>query len=149
MSKWAAVGAVAGIACALFLGGKWLMHVDQEGQYSAYVREYATDWRSSTLRGVPQQDRVWLAEHHDMVLAEGQASCAWLEKLPEVPDIVPSGDADSGKIREQYLDETSSSTQMAVNERTRSGVITGAWAYLCPDIKYSRTSPSIDPDELD
>jgi hypothetical protein len=142
MGKWAFVAAAA-VPVVLF-GGTWLIDFGHEAEFFGYVHENAVHFRNKELKDVTQHDRAWLDEHRDIVLADGRAACEWLEQFPEAPEIVPSGDADSAEFRARYIQQTRESTQMAVSKRTRIAVLAGAWEYLCPGTRDSRTSPSFE-----
>jgi len=118
-----------------------------EAGFVAYVDEYVPSWWSSELKGVPARDHAWLESHPEAVLAEGDAACAWLADQPVVPELVPSGGASSGVMSVRYREATVNVTSLEVHEWTRSGVVAGAWAYLCEATHETRTSPeSDDPD---
>jgi hypothetical protein len=135
--KW--VFLLAGTASVLAFGLYWFDGYVNKVQFFGYVQKYSR---------VSQHDREWLDEHHDLVLADGRAYCDWLAQFPEVPDVVPSGEADVGKFRMRYIHATAASTEMAVSERARNTVVAAAGAYFCDGTVESRTSFSVPEDQL-
>jgi hypothetical protein len=134
MWKRVAVAGCAGLLAGSFLW--WEGHNDRV-QFHSYIQDYA-----------PREERAWLDDHHDIVLAEGRAFCDWLEQFPEVPEVVPSGEADVGKFRMRYISATAATTDMAVSERARVTVLAGAGAHFCNGTVDSRTSFSVPEEDL-
>lgn len=124
-----------------------MFRVHRESQFSGYWHTYLPDWRSSASRGVPKRDREWARSHPQAVLAEGYAACAWLVSQPTVPDLVPSGAATVSRMSRRYQYETVATTKVDIDERSRSTIVVGAWAYLCPSTRSSRTSPQSPNDD--
>lgn len=124
-----------------------LVYPRDEAGYRAYVDEYVPGWWSSGLKGVPERDKAWLEAHPDAVLAEGDAACRWLAEQPPVPELVTSGTATVGATAARYLDASQPVSAVDVHEWTRSGVVVGAWAYLCPATRETRTSPVSNEDD--
>lgn len=128
-------GAAVGLALSLY----WFNGYVNKVQFFAYIEKYSH---------VPQPERNWLDEHHDLVLADGRAYCDWLAGFPEVPEVVPSGEADLGKFRARYVKSTADSTELAVSDRARYTVLAAAGAYFCHSTVESRTSFSVPEEQL-
>lgn len=118
-----------------------VMYPRDEAGYLDYVEEQVPGWWSSELKGVPELDRAWLQRHPDAVLEEGDAACAWLADQALVPDLVPSGAASVSGMIGRYQRATIDATSVDIHEFTRSGLVAGAWAHLCPATRETRTSP--------
>jgi hypothetical protein len=134
----------------LFVGSgaaEAMIRVHRESQFNGYWHTYLPGWGSSASPGVPQRDRAWTREHPDAVLAEGYAACAWLAAQPQVPDLVPSGAATVDAMARRYQGATAASTNVDIDERSRSTIVVGAWAYLCPGTRDSRTSSQSASDD--
>ena len=112
-----------------------------EVAFVAYEDRNFPGWSSSGSRGVPARDRDWADQHPEAVLAEGDAACAWLDSQPDVPDLVPSGSATVETTALRYLEKTSDSTGVDIDEQSRARIVIGAWAYLCPGTRDAHTSP--------
>ena len=130
---------MAGAAVVLALSMSWFNGYVNKVQFFGYIQKYSH---------VPQPERTWLDEHHDVVLADGRAYCDWLAQFPEVPEVVPSGQADVGKFRVRYVKATADSSQLAVSDRARYTVLAAAGAYFCHGTVDSRTSFSVPEEQL-
>ena len=126
-----------GCAGALAASVIWWEGHNDRVQFFGYIQEYA-----------PKKERAWLDDHHEVVLAEGRAFCDWLEQFPEVPEVVPSGDADVGKFRMRYITTTETATEMAVSDAARVTVLAAAGAHFCDGTVESRTSYSVPVEQL-
>lgn len=134
MWKWAVAASCAAVlAAALF----WFDAANDRLQFYGYIQKYA-----------PREERVWLDDHHEVVLAEGRAFCDWLGQFPEVPEVVPSGEADVGKFRMRYIRATEATTGMAVSDRARVTILAAAGVHFCDGTVESRTSFSIPEEQL-
>lgn len=134
-------GVLVSAAGAVVLAGSWYWfdgYVDRV-QFFGYIQKYSH---------VSQAEDDWIDEHHDLVLADGRAFCEWLAEYPEVPDVVPSGEADIGLFRKRYINATADSTDLAVGYRARNTVVAAAGAYFCDDVVESRTSFAVPVEEL-
>jgi hypothetical protein len=117
----------------------WFNGYVDKVQFFGYIEKYSH---------VPKPERVWLDEHHDLVLADGRAYCEWLAQFPEVPEVVPSGEADVGTFRSRYVRDTADSTELSVSDRARYTVLAAAGAYFCDSTVESRTSFSVPEEQL-
>ena len=141
----AIIGAIGVVAGLVVITGTAIAarHANprDEGAFVAYEDRVFPGWSSSGSRGVPARDRDWADQHPEAVLAEGDAACAWLDSQPDVPDLVPSGSATVETTALRYLEKTSESTGVDIDERSRAWIVIGAWAYLCPGTREAHTSP--------
>jgi hypothetical protein len=137
MRRWGLL--LVGVAAVLGLSMYWFNGYVNKVQFFGYIQKYSH---------VPQPERTWLDEHHDLVLAEGRAYCDWLSQFPEVPEVVPSGEADVGKFRARYVRVTAASTELTVSDRARATVAAAAGAYFCHGTVDSRTSFSVPEEQL-
>ena len=135
--RWGLLFAGGTVVFALAL--YWFNGYVNKVQFFGYIQKYSH---------VPQPERTWLDEHHDLVLAEGRAYCDWLSQFPEVPEVVPSGEADVGKFRARYVRATAASTELTVSDRARATVAAAAGAYFCHGTVDSRTSFSVPEEQL-
>jgi len=124
-----------------------ITHPRDEVAFATYVDRYVPGWRSSTSRGVPARDRDWIERHPDAVLIEEDASCTWLASQPDVPSLVTSGSATVGATQGRYLQQTVGSTVVDIDERSRSGIVAGAWEFLCHGAREAHTSPASTYDD--
>lgn len=134
MWKPAAAAACIGLLVFSFFG---LERHNDRVQFYGYIQEYA-----------PREERLWLDDHRDLALADGLAFCDWLEQFPEVPEVVPSGEADVGKFRSRYISATAAPTDLNVSDRAQITVLAAAGAHLCDSTVESRTSFSVPEEEL-
>ena len=136
MRKW---GLLAVTALALTLAWNWFDGNVEKVEFFGYIHKYSHN---------SEQSQAWLDAHHDLVLADGHAFCDWLAEFPEVPDVVPSGEADVGKFRMRYIHSTTASTEIAVSDSARITVLAAAGAYFCNGTVESRTSFSVPEEQL-
>jgi hypothetical protein len=123
------------LACSL----SWWEGYNARVQFHAYIDRYA--------QSTPAE-RIWLDDHREPVLADGRAFCDWLEQFPEVPEVVPSGEADIGRFRMRYIEATSASTEVAVSDRGRNSVLAAAGRHFCDGTVESRTSFAVPEEQL-
>ena len=147
----AVLGAVSLVIGVAYVAGpavaERILHPRDEDAFIAYVDRYFPGWWSSVSQEVPARDRAWVERHPDAVLAEGEAACAWLESQADVPGLVPSGSVTVGAMIGRYKQESASSTGVDVDERSRSSIVAGAWAYLCHGAREAKTSPATTDDD--
>ena len=133
---WKFAAAVIGVGVLVF-GLFWLDGSNDKVQFYGYIQKYA-----------PRDERPWLDDHRELALTDGRAFCDWLEQFPEVPEVVPSGDADIGRFRSRYIETTAASTEMAISSAGRITVLAAAGAYFCDSTVDSRTSFSVPEEDL-
>src|SRR5204863_1811278 len=68
-----------------------ILHRRDAGAFNDYVSTYIDGWRSSRDPGGQRRDKAWALAHPNLVLAEGDQACAWLEKQPDAGQVDPSG----------------------------------------------------------
>jgi hypothetical protein len=137
MRKWLLL--FIGVGGVLTVAWYWFDGTVEKAQFFSYIQKYSH---------VPQDEDDWIDQHRDVVLADGRAYCDWLTRFPEVPEVVPSGDADVGKFRLRYVQATAASTEVDVSDGARMTVLAAAGAYFCHDTVDSRTSFSVPEEQL-
>jgi hypothetical protein len=95
----------------------------------------------------PEEDEYWVAQHPEMVLAEGDLACTWLEDQPGAPDTDRSGAYSVDTLVRRYLSETETTRVAELSSMGLSSVVDGAWEHLCGAVREDRTAPMASEDD--
>lgn len=131
----AVVAAVALAATAAWAGAPG--DSVREARLLDYLDKYMLDGTSDVAR----QDRAFVAEHQDLVVAEANRSCEWLRERPTAPRLDPSGGFSFDTLSRRYVG-LPAVPEMTLHSEGRSYVVAGAWEFLCPGVRASRTAPT-------
>jgi hypothetical protein len=108
-----------------------LIHGRDTVAFQQYVSNYVGTWRSSADPQGPVRDVKWVADHPDLVLAEGDEACHWLAHQPSAGKVDPSGASTVSALAERYLQDTHTHSRVELSTQGRMVVVGGAWSNLC------------------
>jgi hypothetical protein len=87
-------------------------------------------------------DLAWSQSHPDLVLAEADRSCRWLDSQPMAPQAIdPTGYHAYDSLMGRYLDSTRTSAIAQVSDGGRMTIVGSAWAHLCSASPIGRVAP--------
>jgi hypothetical protein len=113
-----------------------------EAAYQDYVVTYIGDYYDSRTPDAGPADRRWVTAHADLVLAEGNAACAWLRTQPKAPRTrTNTGPYSLTEVLARYGE---SPTTTPLSAGGRSTIAAGAWEHLCRSERSERTSPTAE-----
>ena len=128
--------AMAATGCAAGTAGS----EPDEAAYQEYVTTYVGDYYDSRTPDAGPADRRWVTANADLVLAEGNAACAWLRTQPKAPrERTNSGPYSLTEVMTRY---GGSPTTTPLSEGGRSTIAAGAWEHLCRADRGEHVSPT-------
>jgi hypothetical protein len=140
---WIVAAALVVVVAASAYAVRGLTHDPHEEAFQKYIGTSIDGWSDSRIPHAQDRDREWAEAHPDAILAEGRRSCDWLAGRPDAPATGDPQQWGVTKLEGTYL-HGHAPTGLKLHEISRRFVTTGAWLYLCHDVRDRKTS-HVDP----